>query len=516
MVGDDAEMAYSYLTADRDQQFLLPPDVREWLPAGHLVWTVLDVVALMDTAGLHAAHPNAGVGRAAYDPEVLLAVLVYAYCSGVRSSRRIEQLCKVDVAFRVLCANRVPDHTTIARFRQTSARLAKQLFCDVLEVCANAGLVSVGLVAVDGTKLEADAAKRANRTRAHIEAEVQKMFEAAEAADAADDDRLGAARGDELPDGFDDPRTRGARLAAALAELDAQAERRRQATIAARAARQALIDEAAARGERPTGRIPIGADGIAEAEARLADSLAADADRRAAWQARGRRGGRPPGESRKTQRARKALGKAVEQAAHAASAEQARVNVTDPDSRVMKTSGGYVQGYNAQAAVNTSGIIVAADVTQDATDYAQCVPMMQAVQANLDAVGVTEPIGIMVFDAGYCSTDNLTAPGPDRLIATAKTYKLRQAARDHGWAEGDPPHDADPVRVMEHRLRTQTGAAIYSMRQYTVEPVFGHIKHGRRIRRFARRGIDAVQAEWQLICATQNILKLHRVGAAPT
>src|SRR5947209_8257658 len=154
-------MALSYIPVDRDQQFLMPPSVREWLPEKHLVWFVLDVVDRLDTSGLHARHPNDGAGRRAYDPDMLLALLIYAYCSGVRSSRQIERLCEIDVAFRVIVANHQPDHTTIARFRQHHQEMAAEMFVDVLALCASSGLVRLGVVAIDGTKMQADASMKA-------------------------------------------------------------------------------------------------------------------------------------------------------------------------------------------------------------------------------------------------------------------------------------------------------------------------------------------------------------------
>jgi transposase len=548
-------MAYSYKPVDRSQPFLLPPDVREWLPEGHLVWLVLDVVKRLDTSVLHARHRRDGVGRQAYDPDMLLALLIYAYCTGVRSSRAIERLCQVDVAYRVVCANLVADHSTIARFRQGHQRVAQSLFVEVLAICAQAGLVRVGVVAVDGTKVGADAALRANRTRAQIEAEVAAMFAQAAEVDAGEDRLFGDARGDELPAELADPRRRGARLDAAVRVLEAQEAARRAEAEAARAARANTEAEAAARGERPPGRPRFDEEvvraeaAVAELEAELADPSSelsrVDADLAAAEAAAaavdaakvtpaGKKIGRPrksPGgqtvrriasrrdravavAERRRRHAQARLAKARARAALRAAqrADQPEptleVNVTDPDSRIMKTASGWVQGYNAQAAVNDLGVILAAQVTQDHNDMHQCIPMMAATQANLAAAGVAEPVGTMVFDAGYCSQNNLTAPGPDRLIATTKSWKLRRAARQDGWATGDPPADATPIEAMEHRLRTEAGAAVYGLRQHTVEPVFGQTKFNRGYDRFMRRGRHAADAEWQLIATAHNLLKL--------
>jgi transposase len=513
-------MAHGYLSVDRDQQFLLPPDVRDWLPEDHLAWFVLEVVERVDTSVLHARHRNDGVGRRAYDPDMLLALLVYAYCTGQRSSRQIERRCEADVAYRVIAANWVPDHTTIARFRQVHDTVAQRLFVDVLLLCAAAGMARVGVVAVDGTKMGADAALRANRSRSQIEAEVAGMFGQAERVDVAEDGLFGEARGDEPPAGMADRRGRAARLDAALRQLQTQEVASDEAE---RLARQAVDSRVEQRGW-PVGRARQGEE-IDRAEAHLAQlrqqaaaryeaSLKARAERRGA--AKGRTPADPNlrSEVRRAERHLETVRRRLaEQAANpAGEGRPAQVNVTDPDSRVMKTQQGFVQGYNAQAAVNRAGIVLAADVTQDVSDVKQCLPMMAATQASLDAIGVTEPIGTMLFDAGYCSADNLTAAGPDRLIATAKSWKLRRKEPP----EDPPGADASPVAAMEHRLRSDDGAALYGLRQQTVEPVFGDIKTNRGFQRFSRRGLPAARAEWKLIAATNNLLKLHRSRLAPS
>lgn len=537
-------MALSYIRVDRDQLFLLPPSLREWLPQGHLAWFVLDVVERVDTSGLHERHRNDGAGRRAYDPDMLLALLIYAYGTGIRSSRQIERLCEVDVAFRVIAANTVPDHTTIARFRQDHQAQAVRLFTDVLVLCQKAGLASVGVVAVDGTKMGANASLKANRTREQLEAEVAKMFTEADETDRNEDELFGGDRGDELPDELADPRKRRTRLDAALAEVRrVEAARRAEADAAAEARRQAEAD-AASRGELLKGGIPRGAE-VARAEAALKLTLERNRARRAAVEARAAaRGSRPHGPpagkgprvAKAEERLRRARRQADERAAQAAKSpgrssppasgpfagdgpagdgtaadagsvgddKVVRVNVTDVDSRVMHTAKGYVQGYNAQAAVNTDGVVVAATVTQDANDVQQCEPMMGAIGDSIDKAGLHGPAGTLLFDAGYLSEENLKAEGPDRLIATGKAWKLRRKEP----TSGPPPDDAEPIEAMDHRLRTPEGADLYSKRQHTVEPVFGDIKENRGYRRFMRRGFDAVQAEWQLITAAHNVRKL--------
>jgi transposase len=566
-------VALSYLPVDREQLFLLPPDMRDWLPESHLAWLVLDVLDEVDTSRLHALHPNDGVGRRAYDPEMLLALLVYAYCTGVRSSRRIERLCEVDVAYRVICAGWAPDHTTIARFRQGYELVAVSLFADVLALCAQMGLVKVGVVAVDGTKVAADASLSANRTREQLEAEVAALFAEAEAVDAEEDTRFGQGRGDELPEGLHNRRARAARLRAALAELGAgpgapaqgrgqcpqdEVEVKSRAVHErdlARAERQVACAEAEM--ERLGAELSSPDSRWARAQAGLAEAVkAAEAAEAAKLTPSGKKRGMP----RKTPQGRNVarrlatrdrqvalaerrrahaqarLKKAKERAAFlraeeaarvgqkktkasaraaeaARRAREANVNLTDPASRMMKAPRGWVQGYNAQAAVAQGGVVLAATLSNDHNDKAQCLPMMAAVMANLEAVGVEEDIGVMLFDAGYLSHANLAAPGPPRLIATAKSWKLRRAAIKDGYAQGDPPPGASPIEAMEHRLRTEQGATLYGLRQHIVEPVFGDTKHNRGFSRFMRRGLSAAQAEWQLILTTHNLLKLHRAAA---
>lgn len=294
-------MARGYRPVQRDQVFLMPPDMREWLPDDHLAWLVLEIVGRVDRSALHARHPNAGPGRAAYDPDMLLALLIYAYCQGVRSSRQIEQRCVTDVAFRVLCAQDAPDHTTIARFRAVHQDAFAALFTQVLQVAAAAGLARFGTVAIDGTKIAANASRDANRHHDWLAREVDTILAQAERVDAAEDTEQAGQPGDggghRLPAGLGDRSGRAQRLSVALAEVQAQQraqqqdERHRQASAAARL-------ERARAGESVVGRIPRGPHRLAEARAHLAREVArqqAKLDRRAAVIAAGRRPvGRPP------------------------------------------------------------------------------------------------------------------------------------------------------------------------------------------------------------------------------
>jgi transposase len=480
-------MAKGYIPVDRDQQFLFPPDMRDWLGQDHFVWWLLDVVSRLDTKELHRLRRVGGQGRTGYDPDMMLALLLYAYTHKVRSSREVERLCQTDVAFRVVCAGHVPDHTTIARFRQDHAPLCQELFAQVLELCAAAGLAQVGVVALDGTKVTANASKGANRSRAQLEArraqleaEINEMFAQAQAADDDEDDRFGPRRGDELPAG-----------------------------LASAAGRQAAIDGALAALAEREGRHRPNKPKVWRARVSLTEQKLAAA--RSAWAARqatkcpsGMKPRYPQG--RQVARLEAALARAQAKAAAAgkAAANRAQVNLTDPDSRLMPTPAGWAQAYNAQAVVNYIGIIVAADVSSDPNDVALFRPMVAHLAQAHDVVG---PVGVVLADAGYCSEANLAAPGPTRLIAVKKDRRTRA---DRTTTSGPAPEGLSRRAAMEHTMRTPEGRHLYKQRSWTVEPGFGNLKHNLGFSRFARRGREAARAEWHLVTAGANLLKLFR------
>jgi Transposase DDE domain len=339
------------------------------------------------------------------------------------------------------------------------------------------------------------------------------MFGEAEQVDREQDASCGDARGDELPEVLRGRDARRRRLDAALATLDRERCEREERAETARRAAAGVAAAAAARGETLTGRPRKGTE-VERAEAALARARDKAGRHRAQVEAvaaeRGRKPNGPaPRRGPGISVAEAHLRDAQDKARAAAPADQDtndehRANITDPDSRLMKAPGGWVQGYNAQAAVNTNGVILAAEVTQQRNDAGQCAPMIAATRASLDRAGQNELVGVMLFDAGYLSEANITTDGPDRLIATGKAWKLKRTAPTSGL----PPDDASPLDAMEHRLRTPEGAATYALRQHTVEPVFGTIKEERGYRRFTRRGLAAVQAEWKLITAAHNLRKL--------
>ncbi len=486
-------MAYRYMDCDRDQLFLLPPSMWDWLPEDHLALFVIDAVSMFDTSAFHEPHPNDGAGRPAYSPDMMLALLLYAYCRGTRSSRVIERSCRIDVAFRVICANTMPDHTTIARFRADNEKAIEAVFVDVLRLCAAAGLASLGRIAIDGTKIGSDAALDANRDLEAIRAEIAKIL--AEAAEADTAEQASTAFFDDMvgPGPLAKRATRLAHLQAALAEAETQekAARAGQAEPAAKAASEA------AAGRKLRGRKPSDP----HAALRRAESDLAATKAKAA-QHRDRRGS-----DAEVGAATEHLAEATA-AAEAAPATKTKVNVTDPESRIMKTAQGWIQGYNVQAAVNEHQVVIACSATQDHNDTNQLVAMMAATAEAAAAAGINDEMGLVLADAGYWSDDNATADGPERLIATTKDWKQRKAAKDLGTTVGPPPDDASTLEAMEHRLRTPEGAQAYATRSHTVEPVFGDTKENHGFRRFMRRGLSAAESEAKLIFATHNLEKI--------
>jgi len=527
-------MAFGYRPVQRDQQFLLPPDMREWLSESHLAWFVIETVEQLDTSAFHERSLLGGVGRAGFDPDMLLSLLVYGYANGVRSARQIDRLCEVDVAFRVICAEDAPEHSTISRFRAAHEDAFIRLFTQVLELAAQAGLGRFGTVAVDGFKAAANACIDANRDEGWLRQQARGIVAEAAAIDAAEDAEFGEARGDELPPELADPRTRPARIWAALQEL----EQRKRA--AAEAAAQAEAEQAAAGKElmrriadgektgpgpsRKTDEVEVARLRLARAEADQQAKIDADLTRRAAAQALGQLQpiGRPPAPLERhgpVLRAKEMVRRAIQrqQARDAVQQQQPakppmRVNVTDPQSRVMPTRKGWLQGYNVQLGVTGDQLIVAARVSQHTNDREEFIPMMAAVQEAADLFQATgrddAVVGVLLADAGYASDNNLAAPGPDRLIALASGRNQHRAAV-HEPTEGPPPEGATPWEAMRHRLCTPEGAATSKRRGATVEPGIGNLK--KIISGLSRRGLNAATAEVNLAAAAFNLLKIYRM-----
>jgi transposase len=525
-------MAKGYRPVDRDQVFLLPPDMREWLPEGHPVYLVIGVVAEhLDTSAFHAGRRTGGAGAAGYDPDMLVTVLVWAYAHGVASSRRMEELCRTDVAFRVICGGNLPDHCTIARFRKACGEAVAGFFGEVLVLCARLGMGRLGVVALDGTKVAASASAAANRTERRLRELAEEAVAAHAAQDAAEDELFGAGRrGDEVPPEAWSPRGRAGRVREALAQLEAERE-------AAQAAQDAKVAEFRARREagQPTGPAPAGAavalaqENLARVIAERQAQLAGLQERRAAGQPRGGRLAGVQDYCRVRQAAAK-VGQARQreaqrQAAAAKAAGPGPVrNVTDPDSRLMPTRNGFIQGYNAQNVISADGLVIATRLTSDTTDMAWFAPMTEQAQQAAALIEAHRPagqgrdvpgsggIGLVLADAGYCSEDNLTCDGPDRLIATGKRRDLEQAARGAGGGAAGQDPGGTAVQAMRERLRTENGIEACRQRGHIAETPHGHIKHNMRFRQLSMRGKDNAAAEWTFACAVHNLLKALTAG----
>ena len=451
-------MAHNFYECNRNQAFLLPPSLKEWLPEGDLAWFILDAVQQMDLTAYYEKYREDGVGQTAYDPGMMVSLLVYAYSTGVRSSRKIEKLCERDIGFRVMTANNAPDHSTVSRFRQENGEELERIFMEVLQLCAKAGLVKVGVVALDGSKIKANAALDANRTKEHIREEVKKILREAEEVDAAEDKLYGeGVRGDELPEELRGRESRLKRLKECKERLDREA-----------------AEEVAKRKEKLEAR--------------------AEEEKESGRKKRGRKPKDPTEASKK----------------------EAKANVTDPESRIMKTRSGYVQGYNGQVVVTEGQVILAAEVTMEENDVKQLSPMVKKAQENVVAVtGEEEKMKVLLADAGYSSEDNFKSAdseGPEYLVATKKDWKQRKAMREMPAPRGRIPGRLSLRERMDRKLLTKRGRALYKRRGQMVEPVFGQIKSVRVIDRFMRRGLEACAQEWKLICATHNLLKLWRSG----
>jgi transposase len=440
-------MAQNFLSCDRDQVLLLPPDMAAWLPGDHLARFVIETVEELGLEAVYAYYRLDGRGRPAHDPAMMVALVLYAYAVGVTSSRAIERRCVEDVAFRVITADRQPDHATVARFLIRHRDALSDLFFEVLALCERAGMLRVGTVAVDSTKLAANAALEQNRTVDGLRAEAERIIGEAVETDRREDELYGEKRGDELPDELADPRTRKARIK----ELLEQARKEREAIEAERAVLHARQAERLARkGKRP--------------------------------------GGRPPAEQPSLKQQRVLSHK--------------KYNLTDPDSGIVRHRGMLLQGYNIQTAVSDGQIILAAKATSAAPDGGQLAPTIAAARENLARLEVTDQIAEIVADGGYWNAAQIR-----ELKHQGSRVLVPPSSRSHPHGPGRMQPEA---REMKTLLATDEGQARYRRRQQIIEPVFAHIKHHRGITRLLRRGKQAVQAEIDLIATTHNLLKLYR------
>jgi transposase len=511
-------MPQNFIAVDREQSFLLPPSLRDWVPEDHLVWTILGTVEELDLSAFYGSYRADGHGRAAYDPSLMVALLLYAYAMGNRSSRGIERECVEDVAYRVIAANLKPDHSTIAEFRCRHEAALAGLFTDVLGVCARAGLVKVGVVAIDGTKMSANASQERNHGYERVAREI--LAEAARI-DAQEDELYGDARGDELPEHLRTAEGRKVALREAKRQLDAERAEQRlgqdadaggdttsdgsgvplsldPAVIVTHSSGQRgwlqtarrQTDEHRKREARAIPRSRVGR--LLEVERRFSQNLEVEVETNAAYRAYkatgvrkdGRRQGRkfpvwvPPEEP------------------------TGEINLTDPDSRNMLAARGFVQGYNAQAAVNEQHVVIAAEICVVNPDFGNLEPVLLAAEAELASAGVTDTPKVVLADAGYWHTEQMqriAARGIPTLIPP-DAHKRNGIRR--GWTGG-------MYDFMRGVLTSEHGKDLYRRRQGLIEPVFANTKFNRKIYRFHRRGRSAVRSEWRLINATHNLLRLH-------
>jgi transposase len=443
-----------------DEPLFLPPMVGDFVAKDHLACFVLSLVR--DDLGLGEITGTYGSerGQPPFDPTMMTALLLYSYCCRIYSSRRIAKACRERVDFMSIVALDAPDFRTISDFRKRHLKALGDLFKQILQLCEKAGLVKLGHVALDGTKIKANASKhkamsyeRMEKRATELEAEVAKWFGAAEAADAEEDKLHGQEQtGEEMPDWVADKKRRAEKIRNAKAELEAEAKAAAEAKL--------------------------------KAEAEAAEKREAE-------------GRRKPGP--------KAAPPSTEPDA------KAQKNFTDPDSRIMKSKDGFVQAYNAQAAVDGEAqIIVAHDVTQSAGDCGQLIPMTDAIEINLGR----KPEQLSA-DAGYCSEANLEALENRNIDAYVATGRARDAVAgtvtdEPTTAQLSPEPVGEPTRVEGMRAKIKAGghASPYRLRKQLPEPVFGQIKQARGFRQFLLRGFEKVRAEWAIVCTVHNLLKL--------
>ena len=428
-------MEKRYKTYEPEQSLLFPPNIKDWLPEDHLSNFVSDVVDQMDLSAIEAVYEKDFRGQPPYNPRMMTKLLFYGYCVGIYSSRRIQRALIEEIPFRVLAAGNKPDFRTISDFRKIHHQALQGLFEQVLGMALKAGAMKIGRVALDGSKVKANASKhkamsydRMTKQEKQIRKEVQELLKRAEREDAREDRLYGKDRtGDELPE---------------------ELRRRETRLVKIREAKKALEEEAKEK---------------AKAE----------------------------GKDPKTAKPK----------------DKQQRNFTDPDSRIMKGADGFVQAYNAQAAVEESfQLIVGQAVTQQVNDKQQLEPMIEATKEQSGQL----PEQVLA-DAGYCSEENINYLKKKKIDAYIATGRQKHGQSIEPCKRGPLPKNATSVDGMKRKLQTKSGRTVYAARKTIVEPVFGQIKQGRGFRQFMLRGIDKVKAEWALVCLTHNILKMYRV-----
>jgi transposase len=507
-------MALNFVSCDRGQLLLMPPSLVEWLPADHLVWTVLGPVDAMDLGRFEEAYRLGAAGRPAYDPAMMVALLLYAYARGNRSSRGIERACVEDVAYKVITSMRTPDHSTIAEFRRRHEAEIEELFDDVLGLCREAGLVSVGVITIDGTKIKANASMDQNRSYREV---VTQILREAEEIDRREDELYGDARGDELPEQLRTPEGRRQALEEAKRRI---AERNGRAVGKAEGAGEQVEVDPQRSVTRKHGRLEwfrVARRELEEHREREARPIPRDRDERLFEAARRLEQNHQvhvaanEAYERWRASARDTLGRRLKGNSKPyvpPALPDGTINVSDPDCRVMRTQGTPPrQAYNAQTAVNDRQIILAAEISIDAPDFGHLEPMLETTPSKLREQGVTEMPEAVIADAGYwhaAQMQTITERGIEVLVPP--DGNMREGKRP-GWENG-------LYELMRRKLSSDRGRELYAQRKITVEPVYGQIKYNRRIDRFMRRGRAAARSEWRLVTATHNLLKLHALRTA--
>jgi len=446
-----------------NQLLLLPPDMKQWLPEDDLAYFIMDVANELDLSAIYQSYDSSKGGQPAFDPKMMTSLLLYAYCVGIASSRKIEKATYHQIPFRVLTADQQPDHDTIAEFRKRHLKALSGLFVEALRLCQKAGLVKLGHVSLDGTKVKANASKhkamsygRMEKKAEELEAEVKRLLTEAQAVDDAEDAKYGKGnRGDELPNELRFKQDRLRKIKEAMRSLEVEAKAKADAKRQKiRQKEQALQKE----GKK-------------------------------------RKGKKPKEPSDKPE-------------------PKAQRNFTDPDSRIMKdgASKSFEQAYNCQAAVDEkSQIILATNVTQETNDKQQVKPPVEEIKKN---TGGDKPKKVSA-DTGYFSETNVEYLEDEDIDSYIATARQKHSDRMGPAGCGRIPKNATKQERMARKLRTKKGRETYSKRKHIVEPVFGQIKEVRGFRRFLLRGLDNVMCEWDLICLTHNLLKVFRSGLMP-
>lgn len=453
-------MSKTYRPWNPNQQYLLPPSVQDWLPENDMVYFLLDTVNELDISAITQKYEQENRGFPPFHPRMMVALLLYSYCRGIFSSRKIMRACEERLTFRVIAGDDIPNWRTISDFRKLHIKELQQLFVQVLQLCQEAGLVKLGHIALDGTKIKANASRhkamsygRMLKEETSLKEEIKQLLEKSEAIDRQEDDKYGLdRRGDELPEELAHRESRLKRIQEAKKVLEAKAK------AAAQEAQKQREQEDSKSGNKPQ---------------------------------RGRK--------------RKAVSEVP--------AYNKQYNFTDPESGIMKANNkGWDQCGNAQAAVDSKDqIIVACDVTDESNDKKQFEPMLEQAQEN---VGQDKKIKSASADSGYYSESNVKFAEDKKIDAYIATKRIKHNDPVRKAPGGRPPKDLTVQEKMARKLRTKKGRETYSKRKSIVEPVFGQIKAARGFVQFSLRGLEKMRGEWAIVCLTHNLLKLFRVQSA--